>query len=418
MPKFAHMSDVHIGAFRQSELKSLVLDAFDMAIDRCIAEKVSFVLMAGDIFDSNIPDLTSVRRAAAKMKQAADAGIRFYAIYGSHDFSPNYSSIVDVLDGAGLFTKAEVMSTLQGQVQLSFVRDPSGAKICGISGRKLSIDRDEYAVLDKGALEAEPGFKIFIFHGAIEELKPPSLEQMEAMPASSLPAGFAYYAGGHVHSHQSKSLPGRPNVTFPGPLFATDYTELLQLANGDPRGFYLVDFDQGGVSDVEFVPVKVCDVVEVHYSAHGKSSVQVAKELTELASDSNVGGKVALLTVEGELSDGKTSDIDFSAIRKRLMASAPLMVLSNHSHLTSKEQAKLAGPPKPVQVTERELFEKEISRVKSSEQKLRGEKGVSLALALLKTLKEGKKENETKGEFEGRTSRAGLGVLGLEATDR
>ncbi|MDG7008424.1 MAG: DNA repair exonuclease [Nitrososphaerota archaeon] len=413
MPKFAHMSDIHIGAFRQPELRALVLEAFEKAIDRCISEKVSFIILAGDIFDSNIPDLSSVRRAAEKMKQAIDSGIRLFAIYGSHDFSPNYSSIVDVLDGAGMFTKAEKMSSSEGRVTLSFVQDPSGAKICGISGKKLSIDRDAYALLDKAKLEAEPGFKIFVFHGAIEELKPPTLEKMEAMSLSSLPAGFDYYAGGHIHSHQLKSLPEHANVAFPGPLFATDYSELLQLAKGEERGFYIVDFDES-VSKVEFVPMRVCDVVEIYYSAHGKSSSQAAKELADLASGTDAEGKVILLTVDGELSEGKTSDIDFAAVRKRLTASAPLVVLSNNSRLTSKEQVKQAGPPIPVHITERQLFEKEISRVKSEEPKLRGEKGVSLAVDLLRTLKEGKRENETKGAFEERTYRAGFAVLGLE----
>jgi DNA repair exonuclease SbcCD nuclease subunit len=414
--KFAHMSDIHIGAFRQPELRALVLQAFEKAIDRCIAERVSFVVMAGDIFDSNIPDLSSVRQAAEKMKQAIDSGIRFYAIYGSHDFSPNYSSIVDVLDGAGLFTKAEEMRSSEGKVTLSFVRDPSGAQICGISGRKLSIDRDAYAVLDKEGLEAEPGFKIFVFHGAIEELKPPTLEKMEAMPLSSLPTGFDYYAGGHVHGHQLRSLPGHANIAFPGPLFATEIPELLQLAKGEERGFYIVDFEES-VSNVVFVPVKVCDVVELYYSAHGISSSQAGRELLELASKTNVGGKVVLLTVEGELSEGKTSDIDFTAVRKRLAVSAPLIVLTNISHLTSKEQMQLAGPPTPVYVTERQMFEKEISRVKSEEAKLRGEKGVSLAVDLLRTLREGKKENETKSAFDERTRRAGFAVLGLEVDE-
>jgi len=414
MPKFAHMSDIHIGAFRQPELKELVLDAFEAAVDRCMSEKISFVVLAGDIFDSNIPDLSSVRRAAAKMKEAVDSGIRFYAIYGSHDFSPNYSSIVDVLNGAGLFTKAEEMSSADGRVLLSFLRDPSGPKICGISGRKLSIDRDEYAVLDKERLEHEPGFKIFVFHGAIEELKPFSLEQMEAMPASSLPAGFDYYAGGHVHSRSMKSLPGRANIAFPGPLFATDYLELLQLAHGEERGFYIVSFDEAKVLEVEFVPVKVCDVVEVHYSADGKTSADTEKELTELAAHSDVAGKVALLTVEGELEGGRISDIDFYAIRKRLLTAGPLIVLSNYSHLTSRELTRDAGAPKPVQVTERELFEREVAHVKSEEAKLRGEQGVNLALTLLGTLKEGRKENENKGEFEDRTAKAGLDVLGIE----
>ena len=410
------MSDIHIGAYRQPELRSLLLDAFERAVDRCMSEKVSFVVLAGDIFDSNIPDLSSVRRAAEKMRQAIDSGVRFYAIYGSHDFSPNYSSIVDVLNGAGMFTKAEEMSNSEGRVTLSFVEDPSGAKICGISGRKLSIDRDAYAVLDRKRLEAEPGFKIFVFHGAIEELKPPALEKMEAMPVSYLPDGFDYYAGGHVHSHALRSFPGHQNVAFPGPLFATDYSELLQLAHGESRGFYLAEFDNE-VSKVEFVPIKVCDIVVLHYSASGKTSNQASRELTELASAVSAAGKVLLLTVEGELADGRTSDIDFFAIRKRLMASAPVVVLSNYSQLTSREQAKEAHPPKPVQVTERELFEREISKVQSEEADLRGERGVALAVELLRAFKDGRKENETKSDYEERTARTGLGVLGLEVED-
>lgn len=407
------MSDIHIGAFRQPELKQLVLDAFDAAIDRCIAEKVAFIVLAGDMFDSNIPDLSSVTRAAEKMKEAVVSGIRFYVIYGSHDFSPNYSSIVDVLKGAGLFTKAEDMSNAEGRVQLSFFQDPSGPKICGISGRKLSIDRDEYAILDREKLEKESGVKIFVFHGAIEELKPSSLEKMEAMPASSLPAGFDYYAGGHLHNRSVTSLSGRMNIAYPGPLFATDYSELIPLAHGEVRGFYLVEFDEEGVSKVDFAPIKVCDVVEIRYSAGGKSAARAEKELTELAAGADLAGKVALLTVDGELSEGKISDIDFFAIKKLLLASGPIIVLYNYSHLTSRELAKETGPPKPVHVTERELFEREIVHVKSEETKLRGEQGVNLALGLLRILKEGRKENENKGEFEDRTSKAGLDVFGI-----
>ncbi len=413
MPKFAHMSDIHIGAFRQPELKGLLLNAFDESINRCIKERVSFVILAGDIFDSNIPDLSAVRRAAEKMKEATDAGIRFYAIYGSHDFSPNYSSIVDVLDGAGLFVKVEAKSTVGGKTALSFVQDPSGPKICGISGRKLSLDREEYAALDREKLEAEPGFKIFVFHGALDELKPSSLEMMESMPAANLPAGFQYYAGGHVHGRTLADLPGHPNIAYPGPIFATDFDELLQLARGKERGFYIVDFNRDRVEKVSFVPISVCEPVELHYSAQGKSSIQAANELAQLATNANVTGKVVLLTVEGELAEGKTSDIDFNMIRRRIFASNPLSVLSSYSRLISKEMPK-GLPPKPVKATEREIFEGRVSSVTIDEPRLRGERGVSLAVSLLEALKEGRKENENKGDFEERVSKSGFAVLGLE----
>ncbi len=69
---------------------------------------------------------------------------------------------------------------------------------------------------------------------------------------------------------------------------------------------------------------------------------------------------------------------------------------------------------KPVHVTERELFEREISGVKSEEKGLRGDQGVRLSLGLLRALKEGRKENENKGDFEDRTAKAGFDLLGLK----
>jgi hypothetical protein len=407
------MSDIHIGAFRQPELRSLVLSAFETAIDQCMKEKVDFVIMAGDIFDSNIPDLGAVRKAAEKIREAADSGMRFYAIYGSHDFSPNYSSIVDVLDGAGLFTSVEMRNGGGERVALRFIEDPSGAKLCGISGKRLSLDMEDYRRLERLPLEEEPGFKIFVFHGGLDELKPPSLEMMKTMPASLLPAGFGYYAGGHIHTHMTRSLPGRPNITYPGPLFATDYTELIHIAHGDQRGFYVVDFDDR-VTETRFVPVKVCDVVELHLSAEGKTSHLVTRELLERVESAEVTGKVILVTVEGKLHDGKTSDVNFQAVRKRLQASNPIVVLLNYSSLTSTDLLVPQGPPRSTRLVERELFERNISGVKTEVTKLRGPDGVIVALDLLRTLKESKKENEGRAEFEERIARAGFGVLGLK----
>ena len=408
------MSDIHIGAFRQPELRSLVLSAFEAAIDRCMREKVDFIIMAGDIFDSNIPDLGAVRRAAAKFREATDAGIRFYAIYGSHDFSPNYSSIVDVLDGAGLFASVELKQGNGERVTLRFIEDPSGAKLCGISGKKLSLDMEDYRKLERLPLEEKTGFKIFVFHGGLDELKPSSLEMIETMPTSLLPIGFGYYAGGHIHAHMVKSLPGHPNIVYPGPLFATDYSELVQIARGDQRGFYLVDFEDHRVTETRFVPVKVCDVTELHFTAEGKTPLEVTRELLERVERADITDKVVLITVEGKLREGRTSDVNFQAVRKRLQASNPLITLLNYSSLTSTELMAPQGPPRNTRVVERELFEKNIKGVKTEVSKLRGTEGVAVALDLLRTLKEPKKENESRAEFEERTTKAGFEVLGLK----
>jgi DNA repair protein SbcD/Mre11 len=419
MPKFAHMSDIHIGAFgsRYPELRELVLQAFDLAIDKCIDAGVDFVVIAGDTFDSNIPDLSSVKHAAAKILKAKEQGISFYVVYGSHDFSPNYSSIVDVLESAGLLTKLEKVTRREdGKLDLAFTTDKSGAKLCGISGKKLGLDRLDYELLDKEHLEKEDGFKIFVFHGALEEYKPHDLSMMEAMSVSRLPEGFNYYAGGHIHQRSISSLKGRRNLAYPGPLFGTDFRDLESIAKGNESGFYIVDFDKD-VKRVEFVEVTPCRIVELEFSAQGKSASQTYAALQEIARRATVDDQVMLLKVHGELSQGKTSDIDFGSIRKQFLAKKPISFLLSYSQLDSLEQLAVAGA-KPISpsLTEKEIFEKRISKVASAEPRLRGASGVQVSLSLLKALKDERRENELKPDYQSRIEKSGANVLGLEKT--
>ncbi|HEX29172.1 TPA: DNA repair exonuclease, partial [Candidatus Poribacteria bacterium] len=105
MPSFAHMSDVHLGAFRHNTLKNLVLDSFRKAIDLCAERKVDFIVISGDLFDSNLPDLSVVKQAVAILRKAREKGINIYVIYGSHDFSPTQTSMMDIIEETGLIRK-------------------------------------------------------------------------------------------------------------------------------------------------------------------------------------------------------------------------------------------------------------------------------------------------------------------------
>jgi DNA repair exonuclease SbcCD nuclease subunit len=410
------MSDIHIGAFRQEELKEPLMKAFETAIDICMQKEVDFVIMAGDIFDSNIPDLQSVRRAASKVREAAQNGIRFYVVYGSHDFSPNYASIVDVLESAGLFKKVEVAEKIDGRIHLKFIVDPSGAKLCGISGKRLSLDRFDYESLDSSELTSEVGFKIFVFHGAIEELKPSGLGEMEAMPADLLPEGFDYYAGGHVHNRSLTSLPGRPNIAYPGPLFGGDYRDLEPVARGEKRGMYIVDFGKG-VNRIDFIPIEPCEIAEFSFDAGGMNPVEASRKLHEIANTWEVKDRIILLRVYGQLSGGRTTEVDIATVKKELVGRGAKYVLVNSGQLMSRE-TMVVEVRRTKAETEAELFGKQITTVKVSEPSLKGEKGVKLSLDLLRSLREGRKENETKGDYEDRILKAGSGVLKLEVEQK
>ena len=62
--KFAHIADCHLGSWREPKMRDVNNRAFQIAIDKCLSEKVSFVLVSGDLFDTAFPSFDSMRLAA------------------------------------------------------------------------------------------------------------------------------------------------------------------------------------------------------------------------------------------------------------------------------------------------------------------------------------------------------------------
>ncbi|MGQ9782348.1 MAG: metallophosphoesterase family protein, partial [Nitrososphaeria archaeon] len=208
-------------------------------------EKVDFIIISGDLFHVNIPDMGVTNEAVKKMREVRDSGIPIYVIYGSHDYSPNETSMVDVLDSAGLIKKIVKGKVEEDRLKLEFFVDTkTGAKLCGISARKIGLEKNYFEILDRESLEKERGFKIFAFHSAITELKPDYLVGMESIPVSFLPQDFDYYAGGHIHQHVENKLLGYERIVYPGPLFAGYPRDFELSAKGEKRGFYIVSFDE------------------------------------------------------------------------------------------------------------------------------------------------------------------------------
>lgn len=411
--KFAHLADCHIGANRDPVLENLELNAFKKAFDFCIQEKVNFILITGDLFHANIPDMRVTNEAVKKMKEVKDKGIPIYVIYGSHDYSPNETSIIDILDSAGLIKKIVKAEVVEDKLKLEFFIDPkTKAKLVGISARKVGLEKRYFEILDHEALEKEPGFKIFAFHSAISELKPEYLAQMESIPVSLLPKNFNYYASGHVHQHVETSLPEHERIVYPGTLFAGYPRDLEQSAFGEKRGFYLVSFDDK-VKKIEFIEIQMCEYSFFEYDASNKNSTQAQQELVQRIKELNVAGKVVLLKVKGELSGGKTSDINFSQIRSILKENGAVYVNINRFGLSSREYAPFKVMGEDVREIEGKLLKESIGSVKVSTEALKGEKGVHLAIELLNILRQGQKPNESKKDYKKRILEHALEALKL-----
>jgi exonuclease SbcD len=426
--RFAHLSDVHVGAWREANLAKVSMEAFRWMLDRCVKEEVDFIVISGDLFDSNIPDLGAVREAAEAMRRVKERGVRIYVTYGSHDYSVSATSIIDVLDGAGLFTKVvKLESPPEGDsVRLGFIVDvPTGAKLAGLYGRKNGLESEYYALLDRAPLEREKGFKVFVFHSAIDELRPPDYMFGQSIPLSLFPKGFDYYAGGHVHSTILKEVPRYGYIAFPGPLFGHGFGDLEEIAKGTKRGFFLVDFTDR-VEKVSFVQVPLPEVVFEPLEAEGKSATHVTKALEKLAGGLVCKDKIVLLKVSGRLSSGRTSEVPFDEVRKAIEKKGAIMVRINRAGLTSAEMSpgRLGGKTK--EEIEESMLKEALSsysvdaavepdvrtRVAS---RLAGNAGLRTAKKLMNSLEQEAKDNERKEDFRVRMIKEAKEALGLEA---
>jgi len=319
--KFAHFADCHIGGWKEESLKELNLQAFRKAIDLCIEKEVDFVLIAGDLFNTALPQIDFIKEATAELRRLRDKQIPVYMVPGSHDYSPSGKTMLNVLERAKLII--DVCDYNEGKLTFT-VDEKTGAKITGLWGKKGGLEKSDYKVLNKEELEREEGYKIFMFHTAIDEFKPRSLEKMEGESVTSLPNNFNYYAGGHVH-YIFKKEHEKGFLTFPGALFPNNFKELEEWKCG---GVYLVEDN-----NLEYIPVKLKDVKTFEFDVEGKSPEEAKQLIIMRLQSEDIKDKIVTIRVKGEL-NGKSSDLKFKDIYE--YTKDAFHVLKNTAKLKSK----------------------------------------------------------------------------------
>ncbi len=425
--KFAHISDCHIGVWRDPRLRELNDRAFEKAIELAIKSQVDFVIISGDIFDIGIPEMTSVRSAVRKLRELADQNIPAYVVYGSHDYSPTTVSVVDVLTSAGLFVNVgEFSDTNKGKISLKPVIDEkTGVKIAGLPARKRGIEASFYKELEKEARGEENTkriFSIFVFHASVNELQSLNIPADQNVSIEELPSGFSYYAGGHLHKRSKGNLDGAP-VVYPGPLFGTSYLDLEMSAKGENRGFAIVEFNDRKVSKIDFLELDLPKILAKTFSGENKTTELLRSEIHDFVSKESldVKGSIILLKVRGVLSSGKPTDIDWYRYRVELFKRGALVVNVNRMGLSSHVSRNLTS----LKVTSKEeiestLLERRIRDFKTQVPELTelsSGKGISKASDLLKALKTEKRSEETKQTFEKRIWKEAVQILGVPEED-
>ena len=376
------MADCHIGGWREDKLNELTIQVFRDAIDICIKEHVAFILIAGDLFDTALPNIDLIKEVASILEKVKRRDIEVYIIPGSHDFSPSGKTFLDVLENSGLVIN---VNKYDGDNKLLFFEDKTGVKITGLLGKRSGLEREDYKNLEKEHLENEKGFKIFMFHTTLEEFKPKYLENVKGQNYADLPKNFNYYAGGHVHYLFDTEKDGYGKIVYPGPLFPNNFKEIEELKHG---GFCIVNDNL----ELTRIPIKAKDVL--NFIIEGDNPEEINLKLDDIT-NLNVDDRLILLRIKGELENGKVSDVKVKEIIKKLINKGAYAVLKNTEKLKVKEleEIRIEGN---VEDVEREIIKNNLGRVNiegNEEELING---------LFNVLNMSKEEGERVNDFEER----------------
>jgi len=322
--KFAHLSDCHLGGWRQPELQELNIESFKIAIDICIQEQVEFILFTGDLFDSAFPPIEILKETFAEFRKLKDAGIKCYLIAGSHDYSVSGKTFLDVLEKAGF---CEICK-FEGQGD-KIILKPIIYKsnyIYGYPGKKSGLEVQDLKKIQINE-SYESNFRILMLHTTIDEVK--GNLPIESIGLKELPKAD-YYALGHIHIDFEQEVNGKPAI-YSGPIFPNNFKELEELKYGS---FYIIDVEGYTKIIKKEIKLKEVEILDIELD---NTLIGTEKIISEL-SKREIKDKIILLKLHGIIKQGKTSDIKFTKIKEFLEEKQAYSFLKNTSKLEIEKQ--------------------------------------------------------------------------------
>lgn len=374
MVKFAHMADIHLGGWRQQPLQKLNFESFQKTIDICIKEKVDFILIAGDLFDTAFPQIEILKETFAEFRKLHDAKIPCFLISGSHDYSVSGKTFLDVLEKSGFCKNVTDFEEKEGKIILNPIIYGDVA-IYGYPGKKTGLDVHD---LKRIKLNDTSLFKILMLHTTIDKAK--GNLPIDAVEADLLPYAD-YYALGHLHI-----VFNYKNFVYPGPLFPNNFAELETLKHGS---FYIVETDTTNSNSVlKKIDLKIKEVESITFEV--TDAITAEEKIISELNKKDLNDKIILLRIKGELENSKNSDINFKRIFDFTKSKGAYFMLGNIHELKTKEavlEVEIENPENIEEETVRSYLEKNPSKFND------------VIFQLISSLSVEKQEGETSESF-------------------
>jgi DNA repair exonuclease SbcCD nuclease subunit len=302
MAKFIHTADWQLGMTRhflsreeQARYSQAQLDAIGAIAELAREEACQFVVVAGDVFDSNHLD----RRVLARALEAMSAfDVPVYLLPGNHDPA----------NAASIYLSKTFAERRPPNVSVLAADDP--VVVPGTDVEVLGAPWDSKHPLEDllaralGRLELdETRVRVMVGHGAVDTSSPdrtdPALIDLRAAEQAIGSGLIQYLALGDRHS--TTELGGTGRVWYSGAPLVTDYTET------DPNNVLVVDA-LGERIEVERRTVGDWAFIRHRFDVNGRTDVDGVEEW--LGDLENKRNKIVKLSFVGTLNLSEKARLD------------------------------------------------------------------------------------------------------------
>ncbi|MCA3752033.1 MAG: DNA repair exonuclease [Phenylobacterium sp.] len=293
--KFLHAADLHLdspllGLSAKSpdfamRVQAASRQAFENLLDLAIAEKVAFIVLAGDVFDGDLRNFQTGLIFTAAMRRLEDAEIQVFMISGNHDAENRYAGRLKYSANVHLFGH---------KVAESVEIEALGVVLHGQS----FAQRDVIENLARSYPSPRPNrFNVGVLHTACAGSEGPHAVYAPCTVEQLVNHGYDYWALGHVHARAV--LNEHPHVVYPGNLQGRHAREI------GPKGATLVTVNGGEIVACEHRDLDTVRWVTATVDLTGAGDLQALLQRTRAALDSVCEGAgdrpIALrLCLEGE----------------------------------------------------------------------------------------------------------------------
>ena len=244
---FLHAADIHIdspfvGLGKLNPNLAEMLSgasrrAFSKIVDLAIERGVDFLLLAGDLFDTEVQSVSSQWFVSRELRRLDQAGVKTFMVCGNHDPMSDWSEFVSLPDSVYRFSSERVET-------VEVKRD--GKLIATVSGRSFPDQSVSENFAEGFTVPSASPYPIALLHcnvggvGDHHDYAPCSLGDLTG-------SNFAYWALGHIHKRQILST--EPYVVYPG------IPQGRHIGEVGSQGCYFVEVSEGGESSLSFEPI-------------------------------------------------------------------------------------------------------------------------------------------------------------------